>query len=84
MTERQLELWETVQEVPEGWRPMSTFPRDGTRCDVLVNHDIVVENVWWGQHGSSPRREIVGSQNVLSNYLHPLGWRPMKEKQDVS
>lgn len=63
------------------WLPMNTAPRDGTTFDVLCrsqhNIEVVVPELKFG-HAPMDRTKLIlwGSQNFLSPYLTPLGWRP--------
>lgn len=67
--------------LPEGWEPMSTFPKDGTRCDILVRGEevIVCKDIWWGLPPIGTKMTFVGSQNILSPWLQSedmlIGWR---------
>lgn len=66
--------------VLENWSPMSTFPKDGTRCAVLFKYGAVSDQpLWWGRAPMGDRMTIVGSQNALSPYLVPLGWKKFED-----
>lgn len=67
--------------LPEGWEPMSTFPKDGTRCDILIEGDgsTICKDIWWGLPPIGTKMTFVGSQNILSPWLQQedmlVGWR---------
>lgn len=66
-------------ELLEGWEPMNTFPKDGTRCDILIDGGTVVKDIWWGLPPIGTQMTFIGSQNILSPWLQKedmlRGWR---------
>ena len=59
----------------EGFQPMETFPKDGTRCDLLCQNRVVAKGIFWGQEIMGKKYVMRGDQNHLSLYLVPMGWR---------
>lgn len=70
-------LSQPIAGVPEGWRPISTAPKDGT--DILVwgphGHDCMV--VWWAEDGASPYCwETLDGPTYGDVFTH---WQPLPE-----
>lgn len=67
------------------WRPMSEAPRDGTvfdvKCRSKAGIEIVVPDLKYARASMDKTKFILwGSQNFLSPYLEPIGWKPKEEK----
>jgi hypothetical protein len=66
----------------ERWEPIDTFPKDGTRCDVLCETTdgkngarVIVSEIVWAREPIGNRYGFFGKTNRLSGYLTPLMWR---------
>lgn len=57
------------------YEPMETFPKDGTRCDVLCQNGAVAKGIFWGQEIMGEDFVLRGDQHHLSPFLKPQGWR---------
>lgn len=68
------------------WRAMSSFPKDGSHCDILFEGGTIAKNIHWGLPPIGSVMTYVGSVNVLSPWLMEekpmLGWR-LHVKQDL-
>lgn len=72
------------------WQPMDTFPKDGTRCEILFesgqaltagrNAKGNLEGWFWGMELMGKGYCIRGTQNKMSPYLttRAKGWRKRK------
>lgn len=60
------------------WQSMDTFPKDGTRCDILCDYNQIAEGIFWGMAPMGKKYVLRGEQNVLSPFLAPQGWRKHK------
>lgn len=62
------------------WRPMEEAPRDGKVFDVLCRSkdgvEIVVKELKYAHAPMNKKKLILwGTQNFLSPYLEPIGWK---------
>ena len=57
------------------WNSMETFPKDGTRCEILCEHGAIIKEAWWGKHPIGNKMCIIGPTNFVSPYLTLKGWR---------
>ena len=80
----------TVSATAEHWEPMESFPRDGTPCDVLCETTdgkngvtVIANDIKWARRPIGDEYTYVGSNNILSPYLVPLGWRPHRKLNEV-
>lgn len=65
---------ETIEGVDDGWRPMETAPRDGTRFYAYEkSDDMCTYECWWQDDVS----EWEGWRNDWDNEPHPTHWRPL-------
>lgn len=69
----------TKEQIEEGWKDMSTAPRDGTIFSVLCQKGAIAHEIFYGQPPLALNRGLPpvlrGTQNILSPYLIPIGWR---------
>ena len=75
----------TVQVNRAIWTDMAAAPRDGSSFDVLCEsksgRSCVVENLHFAFPPMGRGAMILwGTQNFLSPYFTPLGWRPCEPK----
>jgi len=63
---------------------MSTFPKDGTACDVVCKYETVAEEIRWSRSPMDGTSRLVGKVNPLSPYLTPVGWRPRVKKENTT
>lgn len=62
--------------------PMSTFPRDGTRCQLLFQQGVKsTEPFFWGRELVGNDFCIRGTHNKMSPWLRPQGWRKFPETE---
>ena len=60
---------------------MDTFPKDGTRCDILFEGSppVIAKEIHWGLPPIGKQLTFIGSNNILSPWLvenrEMLGWR---------
>jgi hypothetical protein len=70
------------------WQPMETAPRDGTVIDVLCKSksgiEVVVPDLKYGKAPMDKTKLILwGSQNFLSPYLDPIGWKAKPQEDST-
>jgi hypothetical protein len=69
----------TADQIADGWQPIATHPTNGSSFDVLCQEGAVAQNIFYGHppidFEQTGDRTLRGSQNVLSSYLNPVGWR---------
>ena len=68
----------------EGWKPMADFPKTGAMCTILFKHNNTQGGLFWGRPPMGDVFCIRGSQNRLSKYLVPLGWKTDAEFKEMT
>lgn len=67
------------------WEGMGTFPKDGTKTDILFEGGAIARGVHWGYPPIGPEMTWVGDTNILSPYLvanrKMIGWCPHEVEQ---
>jgi hypothetical protein len=53
---------------------MEDFPKDGTRCLIEFQHNVVSKGWFWGKPPMGDEHCIRNDQNVMSPYLTPIQW----------
>lgn len=70
------------------WQRMETSPTDGTVFDVLcvseAGIEIVVPELKWARRPIGKGLILWGTNNPLSSYLSPIGWKPRVSKGNVA
>lgn len=64
-----------IVEMLEGYQSMDTFPKNGDRCEIRFEYGTVTKGWFWGREIVGKGYGIRGDQNMLSKWLHPVGWK---------